>query len=231
MPVPLIVLTNGRPECITRTIRSLHENLSGVSGMVIVDDSGDDVYGAWLEDEFIGGPFDGKVAHLPEPHGYWRAMQAVWSLARHWAAEFGQNRFAFWEDDFVLTTPVDLDVLAGVLDAHPYLTQVALKRQPWFGNEVEHGGLIEALEAQGQTFTERTDGAHHWVEHRAVFTGNPSVIPRRTFEQDWPEGAWSESRFGRALFSDPQARGAYWGRRSDPPRVEHIGHQRTGTDY
>lgn len=227
MSVPLLVLTNGRPECITKTISSLTEHLSGVDSMVIVDDSGDDVYGQWLDDEYAGGPFDAKVLHIEGEHGYWRAMQMVWSLARHWDAD----AFAFWEEDFVLHADVDLDVLAEVLEEQQHLTQIALLRQAWFHNEREHGGLIEALEAQGQVFAEHTDGVHCWVEHRACFTGNPSLIPRRTFERDWPMGDWSESRFGKLLFAGPRARGAYWGRRSDPPHVEHIGHQRVGSGY
>ena len=231
MPVPIIVLTNGRPECISKTIPSAQAHLSGVQGMVIVDDSGDPTYGQWLADEFTGGPWDGKIAHLPGPHGYWRAMRYVWDLARHWATTYDTTSFFFLEDDFTFNTDVDLDTLAGVLDTHPCLTQIALLRQPWFGNEHEHGGLIEALEQQGQTFTETSDGVHTWIEHRAGFTGNPSLIPKRTFTRDWPEGNWSESRFGRALFRDEGARGAYWGRRTDPPRVEHIGHRRAGTDY
>lgn len=231
MTVPLIVLTNGRPECISKTIPSAREHLHGVAGMVIVDDSGDPVYGQWLEDEFIGGPWDGKVLHLPEPHGYWRAMQYVWGLARHWAATYDTNAFFLLEDDFTFNTNVDLDDLAGVLDAHPYLAQIALLRQPWFANEHAHGGLIGALQAQGQTFTECMDGTHWWIEHRACFTGNPCLIPRATFERDWPEGDWSESRFGRGLFADQRARGAYWGRLADPPRVEHIGRNRVGTAY
>lgn len=231
MSVPIIVLTNGRPDCISKTISSAIGHLSGVQGMVIVDDSGDPVYGQWLEDEFIGGPWDGKILHLPEPHGYWRAMQHVWGLARHWAATYDTTSFFFLEDDFTFNEDVDVEALAGVLDSHPHLTQMALLRQPWFGNEIRHEGLIEALEAGGQEFTERTDGTHTWIEHRATFTGNPCVIPRRTFERDWPEGNWSESRFGRELFKDPEARGAYWGSRADAPRVEHIGHQRVGTAY
>lgn len=231
MTVPLIVPTNGRPECISRTIRSAQQHLSGVAGMVIVDDSGDATYGQWLADEFIGGPWDGKVMHLPEPHGYWRAMQYVWGLARHWAATYDTSAFFFLEDDFTFNEPVDVEELAGVLDTHPYLTQIALLRQPWFANEHAHGGLIGALQAQGQVFTECTDGTHWWIEHRACFTGNPCLIPRATFARDWPEGDWSESRFGRVLFADGRARGAYWGRLTDPPRVEHIGHHRVGTGY
>jgi hypothetical protein len=230
--VPIIVLTNGRPDCITRTISSALGHLANVQGMVIVDDSGDPTYGQWLEDEFIGGPWDGKVLHLPEPHGYWRAMQYVWGLARHWAATYDTSAFFFLEDDFTFNEDVDVEALASVLDTHPYLTQMALLRQPWWPNEIEHGGLIEALEAGGgQEFVERTGGTHTWIEHRACFTGNPCVIPRRTFTRDWPEGDWSESRFGRELFKDPEARGAYWGSRSDAPRVEHIGHQRVGSNY
>lgn len=231
-PIPLLVLTNGRPDCITKTLRSAAEHLHGVGPMVILDDSGDDVYGQWLEDEFIGGPLNGHVLHLEDAeHGYWRAMQAVWQYARYAFDFMGTDKAFFLEDDFTFNADVDVEHLASVLDAHPYLTQIALLRQPWWPNEVEHGGLIPALEQQGQEFTERTDGTHHWVEHRACFTGNPCLIPRSTFERDWPDGDWSESRFGRLLFTDERARGAYWGRRDDPPLVEHIGHQRVGTAY
>ena len=224
MPVPLLILTNGRQSCLAQTIPSIHKHLTGVGDMVIVDDSGDTDYRAWLAETF---PDALVTAVASAPAGYWRAMRTVWAIARG----SGADAVTFWEDDFILTEDVDLTCLDRVADEQPHLTQIALLRQPWFGNEHEHGGLIEALEAQGQVFTERTDGRHHWVEHRACFTGNPTLIPRRTFERDWPEGAWSESRFGQLLFTNPEARGAYWGSRSDPPRVEHIGHQRVGADY
>jgi len=222
--IPLIVLTNGRRDCISQTIPSIRKHLTGYGDTVIVDDSGDPYYRAWLAAEF---PDALVTAVSGEPAGYWRAMRTVWQIAR------GSGAGAAWmhEDDFVMTADVDVTCLARVLDEQPHLTQIALKRQPWFTNEIGEGGLIEALEAQGQVFTERTDGRHHWIEHRACFTGNPSLIPARTYTRRWPEGAWSESRFGAQLFAVPDARGAYWGRRSDPPRVEHIGHERVGTEY
>lgn len=231
MSVPLIVLTNGRRDCISQTIPSAIEHLSGVAHMVIVDSSGDEAFGQWLADEFIGGPLHGAVLHLKGEHGYWQAMQAVWRYARYLLDYDGVDAAFFLEEDFTFNSHVDVGDLAAVLGDRPYLTQMTLLRQPWFGNEHTHGGLLEALEAQGQTFTEVTDGEHSWIEHRACFTGNPSLIPRRTFEREWPEGAWSESRFGRLLFADPDARGGYWGRRGDLPRVTHIGHERVGSDY
>jgi predicted nuclease of predicted toxin-antitoxin system len=222
--VPVIVLTNGRRDCITQTIPSISRHLSGTGDMVVVDDSGDANFRAWLADAF---PDALVTAVASDPAGYWRAMRTVWDIAR------GSGADACWfhEDDFVLNEDVDLTDLSHVLGKQPHLTQLALLRQAWFTNEIVQGGLIEALEAQGQRFEEHTDGQDHWVEHRACFTGNPCLIPRRTFERDWPEGPWSESRFGAELFRDPHARGAYWGRRTDPPRVEHIGHQRVGHDY
>ena len=224
MSIPIVVLTNGRRDCITQSIPSIHKYLSGFGDMVIVDDSGDKDYRAWLAAEFPDALITAVAA---EPAGYWRAMRTVWGIAR------GSGADAVWlaEDDFVLLDEVDMTCLDRLLDEQSHLTQIALLRGPWWPNEHEHGGLIPALEQQGQTFTEHTDGRHWWIEHRACFTGNPTLIPARTFAHDWPEGAWSESRFGRLLFADPNARGAYWGRRSDPPRVEHIGHQRVGTDY
>ena len=106
-------------------------------------------------------------------------MQCVFETARASAAD----TVWFHEDDFVLSQDVDLAELNRVLAERDYLTQVALLRQPWFANEKSAGGLIEALEAQGQRFTETTDGESTWIEHRACFTGNPSLIPARTFNR------------------------------------------------
>lgn len=221
MTIPLIILGNGRQACILRTIGSIHDHLKGFASLTIVDDSGDAEYRRWLEREFLAE----VVPVADERAGYWRAMRTVWQVAA------GCAQIMFWEDDFVLNEPVDAAEMLDVLDAHPYLTQIALLRQPWFGNERAHGGLIEALEVQGQRFEEQADGRHHWIEHRACFTGNPSLLPERTLRQPWPDGDWSESRFGQRLFREKAARGAYWGRRSDPPRVTHIGHERAGHDY
>jgi hypothetical protein len=222
--IPIIVLTNGRWDCIAQTVPSMAKHLTGVGDMVIVDDSGDTAYREWLVTEFPDALVTAVGEHAA---GYWRAMRCVWRIAR----DSGAPAIWFHEDDFVLLDDVDLTELAGILAERRHLTQIALLRGPWWPNEHEHGGLIPALEAQGQTFTEHNDGEHWWIEHRACFTANPTLIPWRTFEHDWPSGAWSESRFGRELFADPDARGAYWGRRSDPPRVEHIGHERVGRDY
>lgn len=220
MTIPLIMLGNGRKDCITRTVASIRQHLTGFSSFKIIDDSGDATYRDWLADTFTAE----VVPVADDRAGYWRAMRTVWQAAA------GHPLVCFWEEDFVLNEPVDLTDLAAVLDTNPHLTQMALLRQPWFPNEHRHGGLIEALEAAGHRFHERTDGTHHWIEHRACFTGNPTLLPARTLAHPWPNGDWSEARFARHLFRNRTAHGAYWGRRGDPPRVTHIG-QRTGYGY
>lgn len=224
MTVPVIVLTNGRRDCIFPTIASVQRHLLGAGDMVIVDDSGDSAYRVLLMSEFEDATV---VSVAEEAAGYWRAMQTVWRVAR----DSGADAIWFHEDDFILNEDVAVAPMCRVLKTNTHLTQMSLLRQPWFWNEQIAGGLIQALERQGQTFAQRTSGIYDWVEHRACFTGNPSLIPRRTFERDWPEGDWSESRFGADLFLDPRVRGAYWGRYDDPPRVEHIGRERVGHDY
>ncbi|HEY9370053.1 hypothetical protein [Streptomyces sp.] len=222
MPVPLIVLGNGRKDCIAEALASIGGRLRGVGPVLIVDDSGDPAYREWLESEHgvevVPVADDGKA-------GYWRAMRKVWQTAA------GCRQVMFWEEDFVLNQPLDAADLVAVLDDCPHLTQIALVRQSWFHNEHHHGGVIEALEAQRNRFQQRTNGHHYWIEHRACFTGNPSLIPARTLRRPWPEGDWSESRFGRDLFADPKARGAYWGHRGDPPLVTHVGRERAGHGY
>lgn len=222
-PIPIILLTNGRPDCVAKAIPSVGEHLLGVGDGLIVDDSGDDVYRGWLAEEF-GAPV---VPVGDGPCGYWRAMQTVWAVA----AQMESDHWMLVEEDFIFKRDVDVRALADVLDAQA-LQQIVLLRQPWFANELQRGGVIEAREAEGGTFEERTDGTHYWIEHRDHWSMNPTILRVELCRRHpWPSGAWSESRFGRSLLSDPSAKFAYWGRRSDQPLVEHIGAKRVGRDY
>ena len=87
MSIPLIVLTNGRQDCIAPTLASIGKHLTGYGDTVIVDDSGDPAYRAWLAEAFQGAYV---TAVAPQPAGYWRAMRAVWNIAR--GARVGRSR-------------------------------------------------------------------------------------------------------------------------------------------
>lgn len=116
-----------------------------------------------------------------------------------------------------------------ILESNPDLAQVVLKRQPWSAEEHAAGGQLEV--APGD-FTDCTDGELHWVEHERLFSLNPCLIPRRTLELGAPvdapggfEAAFTERCLAAGL------RFAYFGRREDPPRCEHVGHRRGGDGW
>ncbi len=80
------------------------------------------------------------------------------------------------------------------------------------------------MHANGGAEIELVDGI---FEHRAFFTTNPCVLPRRTLDRPWPDGDWSESAFGQQLLKDPSVRfGMVPG-----ILVEHVGVERAGFGY
>lgn len=210
VPVQLIVLSNRRRKYLGQALMSIRWHVTGVDSILIVDDSGDPEHHAWLDGTGLQW-----AAVAPEATGYTTAMRRVFELAQG-------AHVALWEEDFIATAPIDLDRMAGMLDEGPYLAEVVCQRPPWFSYEVAAGGVVADNEARGHRF-DLVDGL---LEHRAFWSTNPCVIPRRTLEHDYPAGTWSESVFGYELLRDP---GLRFGLLPDIS-VEHVG-ERSGYGY
>ena len=213
--ITLVVVTHGRRGCIAETIPSAEANLKGdIATRIISDDSGDIDYQAWLRHTFPGFEIiTGK------PGGF----AANVTRGRNAAIAIG-HPFVFWlEDDFTFNQPIDLQHAQAILRANPQLTQLALKRQPWFPAELKVGGFMEQHPA---AFTDR-DG---WCDHTRFFTTNPHLTTRQFLtEHDWPNVPHSEDRFSRRVLTDGRTAG-YLGKAADPPIVRHFG-ERTGKGY
>lgn len=183
---------------------------AGVTRMVFVDDSGDpDFRASWRYDDIELIPVaDGNA-------GYQTAMQTIKAVTA------GEARFALWEEDFQACEPIDFNRMQEILDARPYLAQLALLRGPHFPVEHEHGGVIEARQAAGAEF-ETVDGV---IEHTDHFTCNPSVWNTQAVREPWPTGKWSEDAFGRNLTKQGHKFGYMPG-----IRTEHVG-VRSGHSY
>jgi hypothetical protein len=221
----VVVFTDGRRAYIERTIASFEEQVTGAIGdRVIHDDSGDDANHAWLRETF---PEWRVIWHQHGRRGFGGAINNAWRhLADHASS---QDDFVFHlEDDFLFNRAVDLDAMARVLAARPYLVQLALRRQPWNDDERAAGGIVEQ---HPDDYLEQTDGEHVWLEHRRFFTTNPSLYRRGLCTQGWPTGDHSEGRFGIRLTADPDVRFGYWGSRDSGEWVEHIGAERAGCGY
>lgn len=151
------------------------------------------------------------------------------AIAQGWASvlETGADYVLHWESDFIARAPVELAEMIGLLERHPRLAQVSLKRQAWNERERAAGGIVEA---DSDDFTEMHDGVT-WTEHRRYFTTNPSVYSTSLCSMGWPQVEHSEGVFTHRLLEDPELRFAIWGGKFDPPAVEHIGEVRAGVGY
>lgn len=222
--ITLVCITDGRWDCISRTIPSALANLQGpITRRLIYDDSADALNRSKLHDAFPTF----TVAHSAEGRlGFGGAIRFMWQHLAAW----DENPFIFWlEDDFTFNRLVDLDAMMLVLNQRPHLVQLALRRQPWNAQEKEAGGVVEL---RPDTYTDCHDGAHDWLEHANFFTTNPSLFHRSLCEKGWPSDPFSEGKFGAQLReSDPQTRFGFWGARDSGEWVEHIGRERVGIGY
>lgn len=218
--VSVVVLTDGRRDCIARTIPAAVANLKGlpVERRVICDDSADKEYHAWLRLQFP----DWQLVTAQKRSGFAGAVRRAWNTA------LGQGQpWVFWlEDDMVIEQPVDLAACAAVLTANPVLSQMVLRRQPWFDPEIAAGGIIEM---HPDRYVDREQDGHRWVEHSLGHWTNPHLVSRRFLaDHVWPDRSGSERAFSALVMKT--YRSAFWGARTDPPTVTHVG-ERTGTGY
>lgn len=145
---------------------------------------------------------------------------AAWA----WATDIGADYLLYIEEDMLFTRTVPLKEMRAILDEHEHLAQVVLKREPWSDAEKAAGGQIET--APG-CYTQCSDRHHSWVEHRTLFSMNPSLIPRDVFaDLAWASGSQGVERAITDACFDVGYSFAYYGRREDKPYVKHIGHQR-----
>lgn len=180
--------------------------------MVLISDRGDTYLPVCVEsiNRHFEYPIVQTVLVADEGHEY----TASGAVNKAWSQVDDEVEFVFHvEEDFLLTAPVDVDAMCDVLDTYASLAHLVLKRQPW--SDVEHaaGGIIEMNPA---SYVDRPG----WVEHTNFFSLNPSLVPRRVFEQGFPEG--SEPAQTWRLLDQGYVFG-FWGGRYDDPRCHHIG--------
>ena len=141
------------------------------------------------------------------------AVQRAWA----WALTTNCDYLLHVEEDFRFLEPLNLAGMLDVLRHDETLAQVVLKRNPWSPEEVQAGGFIEQ---HPDDYTDHQAGQLCWVTHQRYFSLNPCLIPRHILERGWPDG--NEAEMTSSLVADGY-RFAFYGHRTDPPRVQHIG--------
>jgi len=213
--IALIVRTDGRGEYLEQCLPSL--DLTAFDARIVVDDSGDAEYGAWVD----GLTAWDATVHHESRRGLGACVASGWRTALDLGADF------VWdvEEDFVFLEQPDLPLMSKVLARRKHLSQLVFLRQAWSPEEINAGGLIPCAEQRGVRFEPKLTSIGAWVEHRGVFSLNPSLIPRRTMQRLL--GAGVEAEFSALLDADPDDRRAYWGYKSEEPRCIHVGERRS----
>lgn len=240
--IALLVMTDGRLHHLQRTVPSFMFALDRpdlVTELWIHDDSGDPAYREALVELF--GPTGFRIVSTPGRSGFGGAIRSAWSTLRaHSTAPF----IFHLEDDFVFHRTIPLSAMVKVLEHHPHLAQMALRRQPWNDAERAAGGVVEQHPedySDAEWWYDVYDRAGTpdgydrlvalWLEHRRFFTTNPCLYRRSLMDRGWPDGVNSEGRFGIDLFADGVLAAGYWGARGSGEWCEHIGVERVGTGY
>lgn len=222
MKLALIVITDGR-EYVWDTLKSFHDtfNVDDFDFKIIIDDS----LNLEFQDEIIDTYPDFILdSAVKERRGFGGAIQRAWSRIPE-----DVDYVFHLEDDFVFTKQPDIYSMISVLEAHPYLLQMALLRGSVNNEERAAGGVIQQFP---DSYKEVEWNGLSWREHRRFFTTNPCVYSRSTVELGWPNGSNSEGIFGITQFEkDVNTKSAFWGGSDYGEAVEHIGHVRSGTGY
>lgn len=161
------------------------------------------------------------VHHVVDDSAHELGMAGAVNAAWKFATDAGWDYLFHVEEDFIIRD-APLVAMVNVLSDHPHLAQMVLKRQPWWGLEVELNDQLAAIKASAE-HRDVVEGSYAWTEHRNLFSLNPCVIPRRIFEKGWDEG--NEAGQSARLKARPLWFGV-WGTVDDPPRCEHVGHLR-----
>ena len=209
----LTVIADGRREYIEQTIASAELKLKGdFAYLFIIDDSGDFEYADWLEHTFPAF----QCVHHTERRGLAGAVRSAWETAYNAGADFLWHQ----EDDFLITRKVKVDRLAQILHCEPHLASLTLKRQPWNDEEIAAGDIIAA---NRDDHTDHQCPSGHWVEHRRLFSFNPSLIPRHTLHLVLNNCRDTLERGVTDVLLAQEYSFAYYGKRDDEPRCEHKG--------
>lgn len=210
--VSLVVITDGRQDCIERTISGFESVVNfSFYEKIIINDSADIRYHHYLTSRF---PHFKIVSHETR-RGLAGAVQSAWS-----SVSTDSDYVFHLEDDFLFNETPAIEDMINLLKDNPHLVQMALVRAPVNPPEEEVGGFVfQNLQDYHQK--------NGYFEHGRLFTLNPCVYPMSTVKIGWPDHG-GESEFTSKVHSiDSNFRFGFYGDIYDKPRTVHIGGRRS----
>ncbi len=222
----LAVLTHGRSRTLDATLRSFTDKVKPHPARVLIHSDGP------RSVELQARGLTAEQRFDSQQRGFCQATGRLWN----WASEpdIETTEFVFWlEHDFVFLRPVDLTDLATVLNDDKSLAQMSLMRGPVSTEEINAGGLYNLRRGDFDPIIsydlDISEEPMHWLQHRAYFTTNPSLMRTAWMSANpWPtDESHCEGRFGIDLLQRGFSFGVWGG---GEPWIDHTG-RRDGFGY
>ena len=209
MSTAVMLTTCGRRHYLERSMESLLANLPVVKHRIMVDDSGDSEFGAWLDESFPSW----RIIHHASRCGLAAAVESAWAEVRRTDASWVFHT----EDDFTYEQPIPLGVMTTLLATDGTLAQVTLYRQPWSPAE----RIIDGYLNDGRWSCEWANERHELHVDGGLFSFNPTLYRRSVVDS---------CRGGLEADVTAQLAGSRFGVLSGPgkrPLCWHIGAERS----
>lgn len=207
-------MTNGRLDLMDRTIPNLNEMVVSkfkFDRLQAIDDSGQSESWQYMLKHF---PENWNIVFNRNNKGLATSVQIGWNQMRE------MDYIFHVEDDFLFHEVPPLLEMVNILEWSD-LSQIILKRNPVNFEEIAAGGYIEL---NPWSYHQREINGVDFIVHDNFFSLNPGVIPYEVFhEVGWPKGNEAEMI---EILNAKGLNSAIWGKKTDPPLVEHIGHYR-----
>jgi len=220
--VSLFIVTDGRYELLEKTMKSLNEKVKyDFFEKLIFNDCIDNVFIDKVH--LLAGEYGFTVYNHLEKKGFAGVYNTAWETVSK------EADFVFsCEDDFTFEEEINIPQMIMILEKDRNIVQVCLKRQAWNEQEKKAGGIIEQWP---ELYDEKHLGNISWTEHRLFYSTNPCLTPSWVIKIGWPLTQQSESLFSKVLFSNPNFKSSYLGKKFDAPKVIHHGFHRMGINY
>lgn len=195
----LTVLTNGRAECLERTLTAFEKHVHPRPSKIFIH-----IDGPYSPPRFLYDEMPWAVSQAVRPVGFTYGTKDCYD----YAAQSEYEWCFHMEDDMVIVRPTDLTHLRDVMELEQHVCQMALIRSPW-GHEIPYGGYVAQHEDQYKRRETEYDWKYtsqgeigdpltaKWLEHVRNWTTNPA-LQRTQFLKDhpYPEVDHSEGIYG-----------------------------------
>lgn len=161
MRICRIIWSTNRLQYLVRTLDSFKKNLN----------FGDhEVYGIFIDD-YPKGRDDDLIRTIAKHYGYEniilhqenQGLTATWNETYRLLGEMFFDYIWHQEDDVELLYPLDIDICINLLQSDPLLSQVSMKRQPWYWRELEHPITVEPDDTEIGEYRYAKKQEHFWT--------------------------------------------------------------------